>query len=70
MGVGGQRHAPAALRTGNTRYPLYKRLGGTQDRSGWVRKNSPQPGFSRRTVQPVASLYTDYAKYNMRDVYN
>jgi hypothetical protein len=27
MGVGGQRHAPAALPTGMTRYPLYRRLG-------------------------------------------
>ena len=29
MGLGGQRHAPAALPPGNTRYPLYRRLGGT-----------------------------------------
>ena len=27
-GVGGQRHAPAALPPGKTRYPLYRRLGG------------------------------------------
>jgi len=27
MGVGGQRHAPAALTQGKTRYPLYRRLG-------------------------------------------
>ena len=25
MGVGGQRHAPAALPPGKTRYPLYRR---------------------------------------------
>ena len=41
--VGGQRHAPAALPPGNTRYPLYRRLGGAQDRSGQVRKISPPP---------------------------
>ena len=29
-GVGGQRHAPAALLPGKTRYPLHKRLGGPQ----------------------------------------
>ena len=29
-GVGGQRHAPAALPPGKTRYPLYRRLGGPQ----------------------------------------
>jgi hypothetical protein len=30
MGVGGQRHAPAALPPRITRYPLYRRLGGPQ----------------------------------------
>jgi hypothetical protein len=39
MGVGGQRHTPAALPPGQTRYPLYRRLGGPQSRSGWVRKS-------------------------------
>jgi hypothetical protein len=32
-----------------------------QGRSGRVRKISPPPGFDPRTVQPVASRYTDYA---------
>jgi hypothetical protein len=59
--VGGQRHAPAALTPGKTRYPLYSRLGGPQVRSGRVRKNSPLPGFDLRIVQPVASRYTDWA---------
>jgi hypothetical protein len=36
MGVGGQFHAPAALPPGKTRYPLYRRLGGPQGRSGRV----------------------------------
>ena len=41
-----------------TRYPLYRRLGGPQCRSGPVRKISPPPGFDLRTVQSVAqSLY-------------
>ena len=44
-----------------TQYPLYKRLGGPQGRSGQVRKISPPPGFDPWTVQPVASRYTDYA---------
>ena len=61
MGVGGQRHAPAALPLGNTRYPLYKSLGGPQGRFGRMRKISPSPGFDPRTVQPVASRYTDWA---------
>jgi len=58
-GVGGQRHAPAALPPGKTRYPLYRRLGGPQGRSGQVRKISPPPGFDHRTIQPVASRYTN-----------
>ena len=57
-GVGGQRHAPAALPPGKTRCPLYRRTGGSQRRSGRVRKISPQPVFDPRTVQPVASRYT------------
>jgi hypothetical protein len=61
MGVDGQRHAPAALPQGMTRYPLYRRLGGPQGRSGRLLKLSPPPGFHPRTVQPVASRYTDYA---------
>ena len=28
MGLGGQRHAPAALPPGKTRYPSYRRLSG------------------------------------------
>jgi hypothetical protein len=44
-----------------TRYPLHTKLGGPQCRSGRVRKISPPPGFDPRTVQPVASRYTDYA---------
>jgi len=61
MGVGGQRHAPAALPLRKTRYSLYRRLGRPQSRSGRVRKISLQPGFDPWTVQPVASHYTDGA---------
>jgi len=60
MGVGGQRHAPVALPPGKTRYPLYRRLGGPQSRSGRVWKISPLPGLDPRTAQPAASRYTDY----------
>jgi hypothetical protein len=59
MGVGGQQNLPAALHSGNTRYPLYRKLGGSQGRCGGVRKMSPPTGFDPRTVQPVASRYTD-----------
>ena len=60
-GVRGQRHAPAAFYPGKTRYPLYRRLGGPQGRSGPVRKISPPTGFDPRTVQPAASGYSNYA---------
>ena len=58
-GVCGQRHAPAALPPAKTRNPSYRMLIGPQDRSGRVRRISLQPGFDPRTVQPVASRYTD-----------
>ena len=61
MGVGGQQHAPATLPLRNTRYPLYRRLGAPQGQSERARKISPPPGFDPRTVQPVASRYTDWA---------
>jgi len=61
MGLGGQRHASAALPPGKTRFHLYRRLGGLQSRSGQVRKISPPQGFGSRTVQPVVSRYTDWA---------
>ena len=59
--MGGQRHAPAALLPGKTRYPSYRWLGGPQARCGRVRKISRPPGIDPRTVQPVASSYTDCA---------
>ena len=60
MGVGSQRHAPAAL-------PPGKRLG-THCTGGWVGpsaaldrcgKSRLPPGFDPLTVKPVASRYTD-----------
>jgi len=62
MGVGGQRHALAAL-------PLGKRHG-NHCIGGWVGnragldgcgKSRPPPGFDPRTVLPVASRYMDRA---------
>jgi hypothetical protein len=71
MGAGGQRHIPAALPQGKTRYPVYRRLGGPESRSGQVRKISPPhrdsiPGPS----SPVASRCTDYAIPLMHRMYN
>ena len=44
MGVGGQRHALAALPAGKTHtLSIGRNLGGRQVLSGWVRKISPSP---------------------------
>ena len=59
MGVGGQRHTPAALPLGMTRCPFYRRLGGSQGRSGRVQKVSPPLGFDPGN-QLVASCCTGY----------
>jgi hypothetical protein len=61
MGIGGQRHAPAALPPGMTRYPLYRRLGGPQGRSELIWKISPPQGFDPRIAQLITSRYTDWA---------
>ena len=59
-GVGGQRHDPVTLPSGKTQYPLCRRHGGPHSLSGQVRKISPPTGFDTRTVQPIASRYTDW----------
>jgi len=57
--VRGQRHAPAAFCL-QYRPGIHRTEGWVGPRSGRVRKISPPPGFDSRTVQPVASRYTDY----------
>ena len=54
-------HPGRSLPPEKTWYPLYRRLGGPQGRSGQVGKISPPPGFIPQTIQPIASRYTDYA---------
>jgi len=49
-----------SLPPGKTWYPLYRRLGGPQGQSAEVWKILPPPGFNPRTVQPIASRYTNY----------
>jgi len=68
-GEGSALRPGRSLPPGKTWYPLYRRLGGPQGRPRQVRKISPPPGFEPRTVQPVASRYTDYAtRPTTRDV--
>ena len=60
---GGEWSAAGPCRTlppGKTRYPLYRRLGGPQGRSGRAENLVPTE-IRSRTVQPVVSRYTDYA---------
>ena len=61
-GEGSASRPGCSIPPGKTRYQMYRRLGGPQGRSGQVQKISPPPPrFDPRTVQPVASRYTDYA---------
>ena len=53
-GVSGQRHAQAVLPPGKKRYPLYRRLGRPQGRSGRVRKISSPTGI-RSPDRPARS---------------
>jgi len=60
---GGEWSAARPGRTlppGKTRYPFYSRLGGPQGRCGRA-ENLVPTGIRSRTVQPVASRYTDWA---------
>jgi len=60
---GGEWSAARLGRTlppGKTRYPLYRRLGGPQSRSGRS-ENLVLTGILSRTVQPVVSRYTEWA---------
>jgi hypothetical protein len=50
MEVGGQHHAPTTLPPEKIQYPLHRRLGGSQVRSGGVWKISPPPGTDPRTA--------------------
>jgi len=60
-GEGSASRSGHYLPPGKTRYPLYRRLGEPQGRSGQVRKISPPPGFDPPVVQLAASSNTDYA---------
>jgi hypothetical protein len=60
-GEGSASRPGRSLPPGKTRSPLYRRVGGPQGRSGKCGKSRPPPGFDLRTVQPVASRYTDWA---------
>ena len=51
---------PGRFTPGKDPVPILQEAGWPQGRSGQVRKISPTPGFDPRTVQPVASRYSDW----------
>jgi hypothetical protein len=50
---------PSRFTRGKTRYLLYKKMGGPKTGLDDAENLTP-PGFDPRTVQPVASRYTDW----------
>jgi len=64
MGMDGYNYAPVALMSVKEIHcPLYRRLGGAPGPVGTgadiSRPSNPLQGFNPRTVQPVASCYTN-----------
>jgi len=59
MGVGVQRHVHVSLPPGKTLCPLYRRLGVPQGPVWMGADNLATIGIRSRTVQPLASHYTD-----------
>ena len=57
----GQRHAPAALCPGKDPIPIIQEAGWAPGLVWTGAENLAPPGFDPRTVQPVASHYTDWA---------
>ena len=67
----GQRHVPASLLPGQTRYPLKRRPGGPQGRSGWGREILPPhrdaiqgPSSPWRVAMPTTLPQPTYAIKN------
>jgi len=56
------------LPRGKTRYPFYRRLGGSQVRSGRA-EILASTGIRSRTVEPVVSRYTDWATRSTNNRY-
>ena len=54
-------HRDCFTRGKETRHLLYKRLGGPQGRSERLLRILLPPGFDLRTLQSVASRYTEYS---------
>ena len=59
MGMGGKRHAPAALPPEKDPVPLVQEAGWAPGPVWTGAENLAPPGLDPRTVQPVTSRYTD-----------
>ena len=68
MVVGGQQHAPAALPSGKTRYPLYRGLGGPQGQV-WTGVENLAPTGIRSPDRPVRSESLYRLRYPGRPEY-
>jgi hypothetical protein len=60
-GDGWSTPRPGRFTPGNDTVPIAQVAGWAPGRSGRVRKISPPPEFDPRTIQLVASCYTDWA---------
>ena len=60
MGVGGQRHAPAAFTPGKDTVPIIQEAGWGPGPVWKGAENLAPLVFDPRTIQPVGSRYTDY----------
>jgi hypothetical protein len=60
MVVRGQRHAPAVFNPGKDPVPIVQEAGWAPGPVCTGAENLAPPGFDPRTVQPVASHYTNY----------
>ena len=61
MGVGGQRHAPAAFTLGKDPVPIVQEAGWAPGPVWIGAENLAPPGLDPWNVQPVGSRYADYA---------
>jgi len=55
-------HPGRTLHPNKTRYPFYRRHGGSQGRSGWA-ENLVPTWIRSRIVQPIVSRYTDWVTH-------
>jgi len=64
-------HPSHTLPSGRTRYPFYRRLGGPQGRSGWV-KNLVSTRIRSWTVQPIVTILTELSspQWYLRKTHN